>query len=72
MTPCKELGYKVGDRFKLCANAVYASALKKDILVLTLDDNTNAPLFRNETTGQMLLCWLTDVVRFNNIKRNVE
>lgn len=46
MTPCEELGYKVGDRFK----AIFpCHGWKKDqIITLFRDDGSNHPLFEGE------------------------
>ncbi|AHX01165.1 hypothetical protein M316_0100 [Nitrincola phage 1M3-16] len=45
MTPCEELGYKVGDKFVIVADTEYHYS-KGDIVTLDEDDGTNMPYFK--------------------------
>jgi hypothetical protein len=56
MTPCEELGYKVGDRFKVNAECFGVRYSIGDVLVLTFDDGSDYPFFKNETTGRLNVC----------------
>lgn len=46
MTPCEELGYKIGDRFVVVSPSDYFSI--GDIVTLHHDDGTTAPKFTDE------------------------
>lgn len=58
MTPCEELGYKVGDLFR----NLYTDFIPKGTTVqLIKDDGTEVPLFRLPT-GESVYLWAEDVV----------
>ncbi len=43
MTPCEELGYKVGDEFVVTGGTMFTTG---DIIVLIYDDGTSVPEFK--------------------------
>ena len=72
MTPCKELGYTVGDRFKSTYNMepyVYFG----DTIVLLSDTASRFPIFFNLTRGGDKFSQpLSRVTKLQAIKRNKE
>ena len=48
MTPCEELGHKVGDLFKVLEDIV--GFTKDQIVELNRDDKTDAPLFKGKNS----------------------
>ena len=50
MTPCEQLGYKVGDKF-IVTNGMCSTFALHTIVELYEDDGSAAPLFKGKTTG---------------------
>lgn len=68
MTPCEELGYKVGDTFEVIDSGSYSGSINiGDIITLHADDGTATPLF---TTEKEELFWvgLSQVKSLNSTK----
>lgn len=53
LTPCEQLGYKVGEKFIVLEGC--ATFNKGTIVELFKDDGTNSPLFKGKTTGNWRL-----------------
>lgn len=54
LTPCEQLGYKVGDKFIVTE---HCSTFKKGIIIeLFRDDGTSSPLFKGNTLGEYFGC----------------
>lgn len=54
LTPCEQLGYKVGDKFIVIENC--STFNKGTIIELSMDDGTTGPLFKGNTTGGYPCC----------------
>ncbi len=48
MTPCEELGYKVGDKFEVIEGDECVGVKKGQIIELNEDDGSNYPLFEGD------------------------
>lgn len=50
MTPCEQLGYKIGDKF-IVTNGMCSTFALHTVVELYEDDGSDAPLFKGKTTG---------------------
>lgn len=60
MTPCKKLGYKVGDQFEVVLLNEKCKFKTGDIITMLNDDNTDRPLFKRGD-GVRQFVWLSDI-----------
>lgn len=60
MTPCEELGYKVGDEFEVI-NSGYMTFNAGQVVVLTEDDHSECPLFEDKYGSDDGYVYLKDV-----------
>lgn len=58
---CKELGYKVGDKFEVTKNTTYIGFGLGDIVELTMDDGTCSPKFKSGSNNEKFI--LLDYVK---------
>lgn len=57
LTPCQELGYKIGDKFVVTAGSHWKEG---DIITLVKDDGSTCPKFKNadDELGYKMLCYV--------------
>ena len=58
--PAKELGFKEGDRFRYVGE-MDSDCRPGDILRLTKDDDSRCPYFRNESTGEEVCVYFSEL-----------
>lgn len=64
MTPAQQLGYKVGDKFKVVSTEGTVLGFYEigQTVVLQLDDGSDCPMFKIEDTRKSVFVLLSDLV----------
>ena len=64
MTPAQQLGYKVGDKFKVVSTEGTALGFYEigQTVVLEYDEGSVRPMFKIEDTGEFIFVLLSDII----------